>query len=309
MGLFSLLVPMYISEISPTSLRGALGSCNQLGISVGVVAAFAIGIPIASDLEKREWWRYVAAISASPVVVLFLAFLLYIPETPRWLLSQGRAAEASDALKRLRGSDIVASAEFKQLHSAQEQSAQGGSAGSTGLLQQLQVMFSRKYLRPLSIAIGLQVVQQFTGINGVFFYLGSLFSGGKVDSVCDADDIRQAILYSTMGAGLQVPANLICMYLTSKTGRRVLLTVSLVGMCACLAIAGCASFFSWPFAISAAAVCCYIFCFSIGCGPVPWLMMSEVMPSRIKGPATSIGTLSNWLGCVIVRCCGRALLL
>jgi SP family sugar porter-like MFS transporter len=296
MGLFSLLVPMYISEISPTSLRGALGSCNQLGISLGVVTAFAIGIPIADDLEKREWWRYVAAISASPVVLLFLAFLLYIPETPRWLLSQGRTADASDALKRLRGSDATASVELKQLQDAQEKSAQGGSAGSAGLLQQLQVMFSRKYLRPLSIAIGLQVVQQFTGINGVFFYLGSLFSGGKVDVVCNANDIRQAILYSTMGAGLQVPANLICMYLTNKTGRRVLLTSSLVGMCACLAIAGCASFFGWPFAVSAGAVCCYILCFSIGCGPVPWLMMSEVMPARIKGPATSIGTLSNWLG-------------
>ncbi len=88
MGLFSLLVPMYISEISPTSLRGALGTCNQLGISTGLVVAFAIGIPTADDLDKREWWRYVAAISAAPVVVLFLGFLLYVPETPRWLLGQ-----------------------------------------------------------------------------------------------------------------------------------------------------------------------------------------------------------------------------
>jgi MFS transporter, SP family, ERD6-like sugar transporter len=299
MGLFSLLVPMYISEIAPTSLRGSLGTCNQLGISVGLVIAFAIGIPTADDLDKREWWRYVAAISSSPVIVLFLGFLLYVPETPRWLLGQGRDADALNALKRLRGSDAVAGAELKQLQRAQSDSArQSGSNGPTGLGTQLKVMFNRKYLRPLSIAIGLQVVQQFTGINGVFFYLGSLFSGGKVDAVCDRDDIRQAILYSTMGAALQVPANLICVYLTNKTGRRVLLASSLVGMCVCLAVGGCASFFGWPFAFSATAVCCYIFFFAIGCGPVPWLMMSEVMPARIRGPAMSLGTLSNWLGFV-----------
>ena len=201
------------------------------------------------------------------------------------------------ALKRLRGSDAVADAELKQLQLAHDESSRlSGSNGPAPLAQQLQVMFSRKYLRPISIAIGLQVVQQFTGINGVFFYLGSLFSGGKVDDSCDRDDIHQAILYSTMGASLQVVANLICLYLTNKTGRRVLLTASLAGMCACLTVGGCASFFRWPFSVSAAAVCCYIFCFAIGCGPVPWLMMSEVMPSRIRGPAMSVGTLSNWLG-------------
>ena len=193
----------------------------------------------------------------------------------------------------------MADAELKQLQLAQDENCrQSGSTGPAGLAQQLKVMFSRKYLRPLSIAIGLQVVQQFTGINGVFFYLGSLFSGGKVDITCDRDDIHQAILYSTMGASLQVVANLICLYLTNKTGRRVLLSASLVGMGICLTVGGCASFFNWPFAISAAAVCCYIFSFAIGCGPVPWLMMSEVMPSRIRGPAMSVGTLSNWLGCV-----------
>jgi SP family sugar porter-like MFS transporter len=308
MGLFSLLVPMYISEISPTSLRGALGTCNQLGISSGLVIAFAIGIPTADDLEKREWWRYVAAISASPVIVLFLGFLLYVPETPRWLVGQGRAADALDALQRLRGSDAAADLELKQLQLAQEESSrQSGSTGPANLGQQLKVMFSPKYVRPLSIAVGLQVVQQFTGINGVFFFLGSLFSSGKVDVSCDRDDIRQAILYSTMGASLQVVANLICLYFTNKTGRRVLLTTSLLGMCVCLAIGGCASFFNWPFAISAAAVCCYIFSFAIGCGPVPWLMMSEVMPSRIRGPAMSLGTLSNWLGCVYHRLLQRNL--
>jgi SP family facilitated glucose transporter-like MFS transporter 8 len=290
---------MYISETAPASLRGALGTCNQLGISIGLVIAFAIGIPIADDLESREWWRYVAAISTTPVVALILGFLFYVPETPRWLLSKGRTAEASDALTRLRGPGLFASTELGQLQLAQQESSrQGGTNGPTDLIQQLKVMFSRKYFRPLSIAIGLQIVQQFTGINGVFFYLGSLFSGGKVDVVCNRDDIRQAILYSTMGCGLQVIGNLISLYLTNKVGRRILLNSSLVGMGIFLTIGGFASFLNWPFAVSASAVCCYIFFFAIGCGPVPWLMMSEVMPSRIRGPAMSLGTLSNWLRCV-----------
>jgi MFS family permease len=101
-----------------------------------------------------------------------------------------------------------------------------------------------------------------------------------------------------MGCGLQVIGNLISLYLTNKVGRRILLNSSLVGMGIFLTIGGFASFLNWPFAVSASAVCCYIFFFAIGCGPVPWLMMSEVMPSRIRGPAMSLGTLSNWLRCV-----------
>ena len=104
MGLFSLLVPMYISETAPASLRGSMGTCNQLGITVGLAIAIAIGIPIADDLEKKEWWRYVAAISTVPAIVLLLGIIFYVPETPRWLLSQGRVPDALDALKRLRGS-------------------------------------------------------------------------------------------------------------------------------------------------------------------------------------------------------------
>ena len=293
MGLFSLLVPLYISETAPASLRGAMGTCNQLGITVGLAIAIAIGIPMADDLVKREWWRYVAAISTAPVIVLMLGIIFYVPETPRWLLGQDRMPEALDALKRLRGSTFDAEAELRQLQLAHEESARQG--GPTGLMQQLKVMFSRTYMRPLSIAIGLQIVQQFTGINGVFFYLGSLFSGGKVVQDCDSADIRVAILFSTLGAGLQVVGTLLSLFLTDKAGRRVLLSSSLVGMGACLAVGGCATFFNWPFGVTATAVCGYIFCFAIGCGPVPWLMMSEVMPSRIRGPAMSLGTLSNWL--------------
>ena len=291
MGLFSLLVPMYISETAPASLRGSMGTCNQLGITVGLAIAIAIGIPIADDLEKKEWWRYVAAISTVPAIVLLLGIIFYVPETPRWLLSQGRVPDALDALKRLRGSTFNSDAELKQLQIAHEESARQG--GPTGLTQQLKVMFSRTYLRPLSIAIGLQIVQQFTGINGVFFYLGSLFSKASQD--CNSDNVRYAILFSTLGACLQVVGTLLSLYLIDKAGRRVLLSSSLVGMGACLAVGGCAVFFKWPSALTSTAVCGYIFCFAIGCGPVPWLMMSEVMPSRIRGPAMSLGTLSNWL--------------
>jgi SP family arabinose:H+ symporter-like MFS transporter len=147
--------------------------------------------------------------------------------------------------------------------------------------------------------LGLQLTQQLTGINGVFFYLGNLFSDG-VATECNRSDIRQAILYSILGAGINVVGTVLSLFITEKAGRRLLLSSSLVGMAAFLAMGGCAVYFSWAREAKAVAVLGYIFCFAFGCGPVPWIMMSEVMPSRIRGPAMSLGTLSNWL--LYARC-------
>ncbi len=289
MGQFSLLVPLYISEIAPASLRGTMGTCNQLGITVGLAIAFVIGLPIADNLE---WWRYVAAISASPAIVLLLGFIFYVPETPRWLLTQDRMPEALEALKRLRGSVYDSESEMRQLQQVAQESA--GQRGPIGLVEQFRVMFSSTYLRPMLIALGLQLTQQLTGINGVFFYLGNLFSDG-VATECITSDTRQAILYSILGAGINVVGTVLSLFVTEKAGRRLLLSSSLVGMGAFLAMGGCAVWFSWAREAKAVAVLGYIFCFAFGCGPVPWIMMSEIMPSRIRGPAMSLGTLSNWL--------------
>ncbi len=287
MGQFSLLVPMYISEIAPASLRGTMGTCNQLGITVGLVFAFAIGLPIADNLE---WWRIVAAISTLPAIILLLGFLMLVPESPRWLLTQGRMPDALAALKRLRGLTFDSDAEMRQLNQAHQESS--CQSGPSGLIPQLKVMFSSLYTRPLLIAVGLQFTQQFTGINGVFFYLGNLFT---IATECDRDVIRSSILYSIMACCINVVGTLLSLFITDKVGRRILLSSSLIGMGGCLAIAGSAVYFSWATQAKAIAVIGYIFCFAVGSGPVPWIMMSEIMPSRIRGPAMSFGTLSNWL--------------
>jgi hypothetical protein len=155
-------------------------------------------------------------------------------------------------------------------------------------------MFSRAYLRPVLIALGLQLTQQFTGINGVFFFLGDLFSSGGATQ-CSSDDARSAIMYSILGASINVVGTLVSLFITEMAGRRLLLSLSLVGMGSFLALAGCAVWFHMHLAVKAVAVFGYIFFFAVGCGPVPWIMMPEVMPSRIRGPAMSFGTLSNWL--------------
>jgi SP family sugar porter-like MFS transporter len=289
-GLFSLLVPMYISEIAPTSLRGLMGTCHALGITVGITIAIALGLPIADNLE---WWRYVAAISTTPTLVLLLGFIFYVPETPRWLLAHGRVPEALAALKRLRGSTFNADAEMRQLQHAQL--AIAGQSGPSSLMQQFKVLLSLQYRRPILIALGLQLTQQATGINGVLFFLGDLFSGAS--PTCNSDEVRNAIRYSILGGCINVVGTIFSLFITEKAGRRLLLSSSLAGMGGFLAMGGCAIWFGWASVAQKVAVLVYIFCFAFGCGPVPWVMMSEVMPSRIRGPAMSLGTLSNWLLC------------
>jgi predicted MFS family arabinose efflux permease len=289
-GLFSLLVPMYMSEIAPTSLRGLMGTCHAFGITVGITIAIALGLPIADNLE---WWRYVAAMSTAPVIVLFIGFIFYIPESPRWLLTQGRVPHALDALKRLRGSTFDSDAEMRQLQRAQQESAR--QDGPSSVMQQLQMLSSPRYRRPMLIAFGLQLTQQLTGINGVLFYLGDLFSFAS--QTCNRDNVRTAIQYSVLGGSINVVGAMFSLFITEKAGRRLQLSLSLAGMGAFLAMGGCAIWFGWASAAQKVAVLFYIFFFAIGCGPVPWVMMSEVMPSRMRGLALSLGTLWNWLLC------------
>uniref|UniRef100_A0A7N0TUP6 Major facilitator superfamily (MFS) profile domain-containing protein n=1 Tax=Kalanchoe fedtschenkoi TaxID=63787 RepID=A0A7N0TUP6_KALFE len=165
MGVFSYVVPVLIAEISPKNLRGALTTLNQVMICSGVSISFVIGTVVT--------WRTLALIGIIPCGIVILGLFL-IPESPRWLAKKGYQKEFIDALQKLRGRDADISQESTEIQEYIETLDRLPKATLVDL-------FQRRYLSSVTIGVGLMVFQQFGGINGICFYVSSIFeSAGRI---------------------------------------------------------------------------------------------------------------------------------
>lgn len=277
MGVFSYVVPIFIAEITPKNLRGALTAVNQLMICAGVSVSFIIGIILS--------WRVLALIGLIPCAVLLFG-LFFIPESPRWLAKRGRKKEFEAALQKLRGKDADISEEAAEIQEYIETLQRLPKASVLDL-------FQRRYLSSVIIGVGLMVVQQFGGINGVCFYTSNIFEEAGFSS--SVGTITYAIL--------QVIVTAIGAALVDRAGRKPLLLISGAGLVLGCIVTGL-SFFLKVHDLAADAVpilavtgiLLYIAAFSAGMGAVPWVVMSEIFPINIKGVAGGFATLVNWFG-------------
>ncbi|KAL0371367.1 UNVERIFIED_CONTAM: Sugar transporter ERD6-like 7 [Sesamum angustifolium] len=256
MGVFSYVVPVFIAEIAPKDLRGALTTVNQLMICTGVSVSFIIGTLLT--------WRALALVGIVPCAVLLLG-LVIIPESPRWLAKKGNQKEFEASLRRLRGKNADISAEAAEIQDYIETLERLPKA-------RLLDLFQRRYLRSVTIGVGLMICQQFGGINGVCFYTSSIFESSGFPA--DIGTITYAIL--------QVIITALGATLIDRAGRKPLLVISGAGL-----VLGCvltaSSFYLKEHGLALAAVpalavtgiLVYIGAFSAGMGAVPWVVMSE----------------------------------
>ncbi|XP_060180305.1 sugar transporter ERD6-like 7 [Lycium barbarum] len=277
MGVFSYVVPVFIAEIAPRDLRGALTTINQLMICCGVSVAFIIGTMLT--------WRTLALTGLIPCAILLFG-LFIIPESPRWLAKIGHQKEFELALRRLRGKDADISEEAAEIQDYIETLEKLPKVNLFDL-------FQRRYSSSLIVGVGLMVFQQFGGINGICFYTGSIFESSGFPS--DIGTIIYAII--------QVPITALGAALIDRAGRKPLLLVSGTGLViGCILTAISYYLKGHELAIKAAPILAvtgilvYISSFSIGMGAVPWVVMSEIYPINIKGAAGSLATLVNWFG-------------
>ncbi|OVA11413.1 Sugar/inositol transporter [Macleaya cordata] len=278
-GVFSYVVPVFIAEIAPKNLRGGLTTANQLLIVIGASVAFLMGTVVT--------WRTLALTGLLPCIVLLVG-LFFIPESPRWLAKVGRHKEFEVALQRLRGKDADVSHEAAEIQDYIEEIRHLPKARMLDL-------FQSKYIRSVIIGVGLMVAQQFGGINGIGFYASETFvlAGKGNDLYCIV----------TKETDLQVPVTILGAILMDKSGRRPLIMVSAAGTFLGCLLAGISFYLKahemlldWIPILALAGVLIYIASFSIGTGPVPWVIMSEIFPINVKGVAGSLVTLVNWFG-------------
>ncbi|OMO56719.1 Sugar/inositol transporter [Corchorus capsularis] len=278
MGLLSYVVPVYIAEVTPKNIRGGFTAVHQLMICCGVSLSYLIGA-FAS-------WRTLALIGIIPCLMQLLG-LFFIPESPRWLAKIGKSSECEVALQHLRGDSADISEEASEIKGYTQQLSE------SSILD----LFQRNYARSLIVGVGLMVLQQFGGVNGIAFYASAIFiSAGFSSSV---GMIAMVVV--------QVPMTALGTLLMDKSGRRPLLLVSAAGTClGCFLVA--MSFLlqdlqRWKEAtpiLSLVGVLVFTGSFSLGMGGIPWVIMSEIFPINMKGSAGSLVTLVSWLGSWIV---------
>ncbi|KAF0927171.1 hypothetical protein E2562_030978 [Oryza meyeriana var. granulata] len=280
-GVISYTVPVYIAEISPQNMRGALGSVNQLSVTIGILLAYLLGMFVP--------WRLLAVIGILPCTVL-IPGLFFVPESPRWLAKMNMMDDFETSLQVLRGFEADITAEVNDIKRA----VASANKRTTIRFQELN---QKKYRTPLILGIGLLVLQQLSGINGILFYAGSIF---KAAGLTNSD------LASCALGAIQVLATGVTTWLLDRAGRRILLIISSAGMTLSLLAVAVVFFFKDSISqdshmyytlsmISLVALVAYVIAFSFGMGAIPWIIMSEILPVSIKSLAGSFATLANWL--------------
>jgi len=274
-GSASALVPSYISESSPTDVRGSLSSLFQLAITLGILVAYLVNAAFATTGS----WRWPVALAFVPALILLIG-MYFLPETPRWLVSKGRDEDARRVLRRTR-TDEEAERELQEIRQAEKE---GEQAGYRELLA--------PWVRPmLVVGIGLAVFQQFVGINTVIYYAPTIIKSTGLADV--------ASVLATVGIGVvNVVMTIVAIAVIDRVGRKPLLLVGLAGMTISLGIIGAAFAFSglsgiisW---VTLAGLMLYIASFAVSFGPVLWVMLPEIFPLNARGTGTGVSALSNW---------------
>ena len=284
-GVASYSVPLYISEISPSHVRGVLVSINQLAITIGIFTSYLVDLGFAN---VDEGWRWMFLVGLVPSLILGIG-MFFLPETPRWLMSyrtEDKARKVLDRVGEVKKEQVLE--DIKKAIKTEEK-----QPSTTRIL-------GAKWVRPaLIIGIGIMIFQQFTGINTIIYYSPTIFemAGFGAES---GNAVYNAILPSLPIGFVNVLFTVMAMFLIDKWGRKPLLYLGLTGMVIALVALGIGFTFhdsiggalKW---ISFVSMIIYIPFFAISLGPIAWLLISEVYPTKIRGLGMSIATMVNWL--------------
>ncbi|HWI59419.1 MAG TPA: sugar porter family MFS transporter [Bacillota bacterium] len=282
-GLASTTVPVYISEVSPSHSRGWLVSLFQLAITVGIMGAYLVDYAFA----RSQGWRWMLGLAVVPAALLGLG-MIFLPETPRWLLARGQLETARAVLRRIRPAALV-EPEVREIQASLAQEREQGRWSD---------LFHPAVRRALLIGVGLAIFQQVTGINTVIYYAPTILQSAGFAS-------NSVAILATAGIGVvNVLMTVVSMWLIDRMGRRPLLLIGVAGMAVALAVLGFGFHLTaWSGALRWVAVLslmAYVASFAISLGPIFWLLIAEIYPQRIRGLAEGTAATVCWSANLLV---------
>lgn len=282
-GLASNVVPMFLGEMSPKNLRGAVGVVPQLFITIGILVAQILGLNVI--LGNAEGWPVLLGLTGIPSLIQLLT-LPFFPESPRYLLlHKGNEEQARKALQRLRGSEDVED-EIQEMYQEDQ------SEKEEGQFSVLSLCTFRGLRWQLISIIVMMAGQQLSGVNAVFYYADRIFESAGVE--------KNSVQYVTVSTGaINVIMTLLAVFIVESLGRRILLLAGFVlcsASCALLTLAlSLQSTVPWMSYLSVACVIIYIVGHAIGPSPVPAVMITEMFLQSSRPAAFMVGGSLHWL--------------
>ena len=283
-GAASMLSPLYIAEISPARIRGRLVSINQFTIVLGMFVVYFVnawvaraGDAIGGEIWNETYgWRWMFASETLPALVFFV-LLFFVPESPRWLVKRERPSEALNTLERVAGK-TQAAAELAEISETVAQE------------ERLVLQLFKPGLRvAMTIGIVLAILQQVTGINTVLYYGSEIFKKTGLEST-------RAIDMTVLVGAINLTFTIVAIWVVDKIGRKPLLLVASAGMGVSLFLLGSVSDWKWILLF----MMTYVAFFAVAMGPVVWVVLSEIFPTRVRGTAMSVATVCLWVSCYLV---------
>jgi sugar porter (SP) family MFS transporter len=294
-GLASNLSPMYIAEISPASMRGRFVSINQLTIVIGILAAQIVNYLIAEPVETNattemilkswngQWgWRWMFWVETIPAFLFFL-FMFLVPESPRWLVKNGKDETAGKVLEKI-GEKSYAQDALTNIKKS--------------LVNEIEKVNFRELLEPrlmkiLLLGIVLAVFQQWCGINVIFNYAHEIFTQAGY-GVSD-------MLFNIVITGIvNLMFTFVAIYTVDRLGRRKLMLSGAGGLAIIYLFIGLSYYFQIGGVHVLVLVVMAIACYSCTLAPVTWVIISEIFPNRIRGAAMSIAVTMLWIACFVL---------
>ncbi|MBE2204209.1 MAG: sugar porter family MFS transporter [Chthoniobacterales bacterium] len=291
-GVASFTAPLYLSEIAPRTVRGSMISMYQLMITIGIVLAFLSDTWLASYATfggiTGGHWRIMLGIIALPAAVMFVG-VLFLPESPRWLFLKGLKERAVNVFRRMHLDDAEIAAEVQEI----EDSMKVRQNGFQMFLQ------NSNFRRAIGLGIGLQIIQQLTGINVVMYYAPKIFA------LAGFEDVNEQMWGTVIVGVTNVLATFIAIAFVDKLGRKPIMYAGFVVMGLALLTVG--SLFNadieknpslgYP-AIGALLV--FIIGFAMSAGPIIWVICSEIYPLAGRDLGVTCSTATNWISNAIV---------
>ncbi|MBV9050476.1 MAG: sugar porter family MFS transporter [Solirubrobacterales bacterium] len=279
-GTAALVVPLYLAEIAPTEIRGTIASLNQMMIVGGILVAYIVNAILASSGN----WRLMLGLAAVPSLVLLVG-MVFMPETPRFLVHTGDEETAHEVLEELPGEERPEE-RIEEIREVEEEES------STGL----RALWQATWVRPaLLVATGLAVFQQLVGINTIIYYAPT--------TLTNVGFAKTSAIYANLIIGvINVGMTVLAVRIIDRVGRRPMLLAGVVGMAGSLLVLGISlSVLATPHhpsdpaaVITLVCLATFIASFAATWGPVVWVMLPEVLPLSVRGTAMGVAVFGNW---------------
>jgi len=286
-GGVSVVVPLYIVEIAPGRWRGLLVGLNQFNIVLGILASYVTNYLVARYMpgfDPRVVWRVMLGVECLPILV-FMALLATIPESPRWLVRVGRVQDAAIVLARV-GTEKRVSRTIEEIKASLLAAANGADVP----------LFQRRFLKPILLAFFIAFFNQVSGINAINYYAPRIFE------MIFGDGSSLAALAGTMGMGLvNLVFTALAFAVIDKVGRRALIMVGAAAMVAMHSlVAWQLSLPSPSAAIAVTGIFGFIAAFAMSSGACLWVYISEVFPNTVRAKGQALGCFTHWFLCTVI---------